>query len=141
MAEHRLDPLLQPTSIALLGASERADSPGRILAEMVINSHYPGSVYPVNPGYTQILGLPCYADLAALPETADHVIIALGNAHLENALSATIEHGAKAATIYSSAILEHDTDPPLKQRLKDMAQVACIQICGVNGMGFYNLEQ
>ncbi len=76
MAEHRLDPLLQPTSIALLGASQRTDSPGRVLSEMVINSHYPGSVYPVNPGYTQILGLPCYADLAALPETVDHVIIA-----------------------------------------------------------------
>jgi acyl-CoA synthetase (NDP forming) len=141
VAEHRLDPLLQPTSIALLGASERTDSPGRVLAEMVISSQFPGSVYPVNPGYPQILGLPCYADLAALPQTVDHVIIALGNAHLESALSAAIEHGAKAATIYSSAVLGQDTDPPLKQRLKDMAQVAGIQICGVNGMGFYNLEQ
>ncbi|HUV23319.1 MAG TPA: CoA-binding protein, partial [Gammaproteobacteria bacterium] len=63
MAEHRLDPLLQPASIALLGASERSDSPGLVLAEMVIRSQYPGSVYPVNPGYTQILGLPCFADL------------------------------------------------------------------------------
>ena len=86
MAEHRLDALLQPASIALLGASQRAESPGLILAEMVINSRYPGSVYPVNPGYPQILGLPCFADLAALPETVDHVIIALGNAHLESAL-------------------------------------------------------
>jgi acyl-CoA synthetase (NDP forming) len=141
MAEHRLDPLLQPASIALLGASERTDSPGMVLAEMVINSRYPGSVYPVNPGYSQILGRPCYVDLATLPETVDHVIIALGNAHLESALSAAIEHGAKAATIYSSAVLEQDTDPPLKQRLKDMAQLAGIQICGINGMGFYNLEQ
>ena len=141
MAEHRLDPLLQPASIALLGASERSDSPGLVLAEMVIRSQYPGSVYPVNPGYTQILGLPCFADLAALPTTVDHVIIALGNAHLEGALSAAIEHGARAATIYSSAVLEQDSDPPLKQRLKDMARRAGIQICGINGMGFYNLQQ
>ena len=141
MAEHRLDPLLQPASIALLGASERTDSPGLVLAEMVIRSRYPGSVYPVNPGYSKILDRPCYADLAALPETVDHVIIALGNSHLESALSATIEHGAKAATIYSSAVLEQETEPPLKQRLKDMAQAAGIQICGINGMGFYNLKQ
>ena len=141
MAEHRLDPLLQPTSIALLGASERADSPGLVLAKMVISSQYPGSVYPVNPGYSQILGRPCYADLTALPETVDHVIIALGNSHLESALNAAIKHGARAATIYSSAVLEQDTEPPLKQRLKNMAQAAGIQICGINGMGFYNLEQ
>ena len=141
MAKHRLDPLLQPASIALLGASERTGSPGLELAKMVINSQYSGAVFPLNPGYPKILDLPCYADLAALPETADHVIIALGNAQLENALSATIEHGARAATIYSSAVLEQDTVPPLKQRLKDMAQRAGIQICGINGMGFYNLEQ
>jgi hypothetical protein len=48
MAEHRLDPLLQPASIALLGASERAGSPGRILAEMVIESDYQGEIFPVN---------------------------------------------------------------------------------------------
>ena len=141
MAEHRLDPLLQPTSIALLGASERNDSPGLTLAEMMIKSDYAGAVYPVNPGYPKILGLPCYPDLAALPETVDHVVIALGNAHLEAALAASIEHGARAATIYSSAVLKQETDPPLKQRLKAMAQRAGIQICGINGMGFYNLEQ
>ena len=141
MAEHRLDPLLQPVSIALLGASERADSPGRVLAEMIIESEYSGTVYPVNPGYSEILGRHCYPDLAALPETVEHVVIALGNAHLESALGAAIEHGAKAATIYSSAVLEQDTDPPLQQRLTDMAKAAGIHICGINGMGFYNLER
>jgi acyl-CoA synthetase (NDP forming) len=140
VTEHPLDPLLQPASIALLGASERAGSPGITLAGMVIESDYAGAVYPVNPGYTQILGLPCYADLAALPQTVDHVIIALGNAHLEGALSAVIEHGAKAATIYSSGVLQQDCEPPLKQRLAAMARAAGLHICGINGMGFYNLE-
>jgi acyl-CoA synthetase (NDP forming) len=139
-AKHPLDPLLQPASIALLGASERAASPGRVLAGMVIESDYAGAVYPVNPGYTQILGLPCYPDLAALPRTVDHVIIALGNAHLEDALAAVIEHGAKAATIYSSGVLQEDSEPRLKQRLAIMARSAGLHICGINGMGFYNLE-
>jgi acyl-CoA synthetase (NDP forming) len=139
-ARHPLDPLLQPASIALLGASERAGSPGRVLAGMVIESDYAGAVYPVNPGYTQILGLPCYADLAALPQTVDHVIIALGNAHLEEALARVIAHGAKAATIYSSGVLQEDSEPTLKQRLATMARAAGLRICGINGMGFYNLE-
>ena len=141
MVEHPLDPLLQPASIALLGASERAGSPGRILAEMVIESDYAGEVFPVNSGYSSILGLPCYPDLKSLPQTVEHVVIALGNRHLETALGAAIEHGAKAATIYSSGVLDNDGDPPLKRRLAEMARTAGMQICGINGMGFYNPEQ
>ena len=141
MTEHRLDPLLQPASIALLGASERADSPGHVLARMVIEAEYSGKIFPLNPGYDTILGLPCYPDLAALPETVEHVVIALGNPHLESALQAVIEHGAQAVTIYSSGVLDDDSEPPLKQRLTRLARDAGLLICGINGMGFYNLEQ
>jgi len=140
MTEHRLDPLLQPASIALVGASERAGSPGQILARMVIESDYPGEIYPVNPGYAQILGKPCYPTLESLPRTVEHVVIAIGNPYLESALRASIEHGAKAATIYSSGVLEEDAEPSLKQRLSRMAAAAGLQICGINGMGFYNLK-
>ncbi len=78
MTEHPLDALLQPTTIALLGASERADSPGRVLAQMIFESEYAGAAYPVNPGYSEILGRHCYPDLDALPVTVEHVVIALG---------------------------------------------------------------
>ena len=141
MAEHRLDPLLKPASVALLGVSERSGSPGQILASMVVESDYRGDIYLVNPRYSQLHGLPCYASLEALPHSVDHVVIALANEHLESALRESIEHGAKAATIYSSAVLQQDTEPPLKQRLATMASAAGIQLCGVNGKGFYNLEQ
>ena len=60
MAEHPLDPLLDPRSVALVGASAREGSPGHNLADMVVNSDYRGKVYPVNPGYQEILGRPCY---------------------------------------------------------------------------------
>ena len=104
MAEHRLDPLLRPVSIALLGVSERSGSPGQVLADMVLESDYAGEVYLVNPRYSEIRGRRCYAYLESLPSRADHVVIALGNAHLEQALEATIAHGARAAT---------DVRPPL----------------------------
>lgn len=138
MTEHRLDALLKPASIALVGASERPGSPGRILAQMVIESNFAGAVYPVNPGYEQILGRDCYPGLEAVPEPVEHVVIALGNAHLESALQAAIEHGARAATIYASGVLAEDSEPKLAQRLADTAGAAGIAICGINGMGFYN---
>ena len=138
MTEHRLDPLLKPQRIALVGVSNRDASPGQTLAKMLLESDYQGEIYLINPGYPEILGQPCYPDLSALPVTVDHVVIALGNAHLEAALQATIDHGARAATIYASGIPEQDTEPTLINRLQSMAQQAGLEICGINGMGFYS---
>ena len=107
---HRLDPLLAPASIALVGASERKGSPGRVLTEMIVNSGFDGRVYPVHPVYGSIQGQTCFPDLASLPETVDHVVLAVSNERLETALAEAIVHGAKAATIYSSCVLEDDTD-------------------------------
>jgi acyl-CoA synthetase (NDP forming) len=137
---HRLDPLLKPASIALVGVSERDGSPGQMLAKMVLESDYAGEVYLVNPRYDEILGRPCLPTLESLPVTVDHAVIALGNPHLESALQATIDHGARAATIYSSGILEQDSEPRLLQRLTSMAKAAGLEVCGLNGMGFYNLS-
>lgn len=140
MRKHHLDPLLKPASIALMGVSERSESPGHTLLKMVLESDYSGDVYLINPRYSKILGQTCYPCLDSLSVTVDHIVIALGNQHLEAALKSTIEHGARAATIYSSGILEQDSEPNLMQRLTSMAVTAGIQICGINGMGFYNLK-
>ena len=137
-SKHRLDPLLKPASIALLGASARDGSPGHILAAMMFDSDFAGGLYPVNRGYAEILGQPCYPDLESLPECVDQVVIALGNAHLEAALAAAARHGARAATIYSSGVLADEAEPRLLERLRAIASEAGMQICGVNGMGFYN---
>ena len=137
---HALDPLLKPTSIALVGASEREGSPGRMLAELVIDSSFEGRVYPINPGYQSILETPCYTDLDSLPETVDHAVLAVSNQRMESALASAIKHGAGAATIYSSCVIENDTEPPLKTRLENMANEAGIAICGGNCMGFYSIQ-
>jgi acyl-CoA synthetase (NDP forming) len=135
---HRLDPLLKPASIALLGASARSKSNGLAMVEMCRIDGYEGRVYPVNPRYSEIAGLRCHPELEALPETVDHVVIALANAQLEEGLGRAIAHGAKAATIFGSSQLQGDTQPRLSERIKRRAQDAGIAICGGNSMGFYN---
>jgi acyl-CoA synthetase (NDP forming) len=140
MTEHPLDPLLKPGSIALLGASAKPGSPGHNLSEMIFKSAYAGKVYAVNPGYDRIDEYPCYSDLASLPEIVDHVVLAVANERLQQALEDVIAHGARAATIYASCYLDNDTQPALKDRLTSRAQEAGIAICGGNGMGFYNVS-
>ena len=135
---HRLDPLLRPQSIAVLGATERAGTVGRITVENLLNGGYEGRLYAVNPGRDAVLGVPCFASLAALPEPVEHVIFAISDTRVEAALEEVIAHGARAATLMSSLVLAGDRLPPLRERVLAKIRASGLLVCGANGMGFYN---
>jgi acyl-CoA synthetase (NDP forming) len=135
---HRLDPLLRPRSIAVIGASERPDSVGRQTMENLLTGGYRGDLYAINPGYESVCGVPCFASLEALPDKVEHVVLTLGDSRIEAALDATIAHGAKAATMMSSLVLENDSTPLLRDRVNAKIEASGLIVCGANGMGFYN---
>ena len=135
---HVLDPLLRPASIAVVGASERQHSVGRRTIENLLTGEYPGRLYAVNPGYESVLGVPCFPNLEALPETVEHVVLTLGDARIEEALDAVIEHGATAATMMSALMLAEDSEPLLRDRIEAKVKASGLIVCGANGMGFYN---
>ena len=137
-ATHRLDALLAPKSLALVGASVKPDTAGNDMVRMAIGAGYAGNVTPINPKYESIEGLACLPSLTDLPEAPDHVAIALGDDRLEAALRQAIEAGAKAATIFASGV--DGGDETLPSRLGAMAREAGIEMCGINCMGFYNLD-
>jgi acyl-CoA synthetase (NDP forming) len=83
---HRLDSLLRPRSIAVLGATERIGSVGRNAVENLLKGGFEGRLYAVNPGRTSVCGVPCFPLLAALPEPVEHVIFAVGDARVEAAV-------------------------------------------------------
>jgi len=139
-AAHRLAPLLAPDSIALIGASPKVESVGNGMIRGIREGKFGGRVYLVNPNYSEIDGAACYTSLAALPERVDHAVIGVANARLEAQLADAIKHEVRAATIFASCYLENDRDPPLTRRIAAMARAAGMQLCGGNGMGFYNLE-
>ncbi len=135
---HRLDPLLRPRSIAVLGATEREGTVGRNTVENLLKGGYDGGLYAVNPGRKWVLGVPCYPTLAELPEPVEHVIFAVADSRMDAALDDVIAHGARAATMMSSLVIEGDTDPPLRDRLLARIRKSGLVVCGANGMGFYN---
>ncbi len=140
MTAHRLDPLLRPTSVAVLGASQREGRVGHTFVRQCLNAGFKGRLYPVNPRYETVEGLPCYPSLEALPEPVEHVIFAIPNAAIEEGLDKAIAAGAKAATMVSSLYLPDDSDPRLPERVAAKAQAAGLALCGANCMGFYNFE-
>ena len=75
MNTNKVEALLNPTSIAILGARE---NPAGWTARIFTNLQrfdFPGPVYPVNPNHDEIWGTKCYPDLAALPTVPDHLVV------------------------------------------------------------------
>lgn len=138
MASHRLDPLLRPASIAVIGARAKLGTVGRTLLTQLRQGGFAGPVYPINPRHAEIDGMTCYPSLAELPETVEHIIFAVADEHMDAAFDQAVTHGIKAATIISTLALENDGDPPIKERIRQRALAAGIAVCGCNCMGFYN---
>jgi acyl-CoA synthetase (NDP forming) len=137
---HRLDPLLRPKTIAIVGASEREHSLGAQTLANLTRGEFPGDIYPVNPQYSELSGLRCYPDLKALPATPELAIFCIGDNRVEQILDEIIEIGAPAVSIMSSLIVDDDNSPNLKTRMQEKIRDAGIIACGANGMGFYNVR-
>jgi acyl-CoA synthetase (NDP forming) len=152
-----LAPLLEPRSVAVVGASARPGSFGEQLVGQLLAGGYQGAVHLVNPRYPEVAGRPCRPSLAEVPGPVDLAVLAVPNAALEDQLHAAAKAGIPAAVIFASCI---DRDPaphpgrdlassdragpavpPLAERLATIAREAGMAVCGGNGMGFFNLEQ
>src|SRR5437867_12265833 len=72
---HYLRPLLAPKSVALVGASERPGSLGRIVYENMLAGQFQGELYAVNPNHTTVLGQRAYASLAAIGQSVELAVI------------------------------------------------------------------
>ena len=138
MEGHALGPLLAPRSIALVGASQRPNTPGHDMVRMLERGGFRGVAHAINPNYRTIESYPCVPSLAELPSPPDLAVLSVRNDRLEATLAEAIAVGARSAVIFASGFLADDRDPPLTQRLAAMARAARMPICGGNCMGFYN---
>ena len=115
---HRLDPCCDRDSIAVLGASERADTVGRTTIENLLPRRLRRSALRSQSALpARSAACPASPRLAALPEAVEHVIFAVSDERVEAALDEAIAHGARAATMMSALVLDQDRDPPLRERV------------------------
>ncbi len=90
MLEQALDVLRTHKSFAILGVSRDPQKYGHEVFE-ALHAHY--TVYPINPKYDQVDGLPCYASLDVLPETPEVVVTALAPHVTEQVIPRCIDRG------------------------------------------------
>ena len=141
MTSHYLSPLLTPRSIALVGASARAESFGNGMIHSCTSAGFAGDIHLVNPRYEEIEGLACHPSLGDIPRPLDLAVLCVANERLEAVLGEAIAAGARAAAIFASCYMdEPGGGAALTERLAAMAREAAMPICGGNSMGFYNAD-
>lgn len=130
---------LAPRSIAIVGASDNANKIGGRPLAYLGRFGYRGALFPINPQRAEVQGLRTYADLAALPEVPDAVIIAVPGDLAIAAVDECAAMGVQIAVVMSSGFGE--TDPNGKQVERAMAARARAQgmrVVGPNSQGLAN---
>jgi len=132
------DRVFRPRAVALLGATGRADAfmarPLRWLTER----GYAGRVYPINPKYTELSGVPCYPSLDAAPEPIDLVLALVPAAQTVDAVYAAAAVGAAAVVVFASGFAEiGPAGAALQQRLAEAARQTGVRVLGPNCQGIF----
>ncbi len=136
--------MLEARSIALVGVSRRRGSLGaRALVELERSPGKP-ALHLVNPRYAgeSIGSRRVVASLDDLVDPVDLVVLAVGDANLEQELTKAAARGDRAAVIFASAFdpVPPDGAAPLRSRLAEIASGAGMALCGGGCMGFVSRE-
>jgi acetate---CoA ligase (ADP-forming) len=134
----KLDPLVKPRSVAIVGATDRV-SPARSIIESLGALGFPGAIYPVNPKYQTVLNHVCYPSLTDLPEAPDVVVFSIRKPLLPEQVRLAVKRGARAAVIYDSGFAELGEDGARQQaEIAGLCREAGMAVCGPNCMGILN---
>ena len=130
-----LDPFFKPRGIAVIGASARPGSVGYVIVEQ-LKKRFKGAIYPVNPRYTEILGLKCYPTVEEVPDPVDLAVIAVRAEIVPQVMESVGKRGIRAAIIVSGGFAEIGPEGEERQRkVVEIAQRYGIRVIGPNCIG------
>ena len=98
--------VFSPKSIAVIGASRKENSLGRIIFSNILLGGYTGVLFPVNPKASSILGVKCYPNIAAIPDPIDLAVIVIPNVAIPAVIEECGKKGVKGLIIISAGFKE-----------------------------------
>ncbi|WP_321797647.1 acetate--CoA ligase family protein [Caballeronia sp. J97] len=132
----RLDALVNPRSIAIVGASVDGTSISGQPMRFLTQHGYRGALYPVNPKYREIAGVACYDSIAALPETPDLALILVAARRVPQMLRECGERGIRHAIVYGSGFAESGAaGAALQRECAEIARAHRMRVIGPNCQG------
>src|ERR687886_1154703 len=97
-----LDAIFRPGTVAVIGATERVGSVGRTLMRNLISSPFGGTVFPVNPKRSNVLGIKAYPSIAEVPERVDLAVIAVPASAVPDIIAECADAGVGGALVISA---------------------------------------
>ncbi len=137
--EDTLTPLLNPGSVAIIGASDDQTRIGGRPLRYMRDAGFNGHLYPVNPNRESVQGLPAFASITDVPDPIDTAIIAVPASAVVATAEACAAANVKAAIIFSAGFAEMSGDGRRHQdALATIARTTPMRIVGPNCLGVYN---
>ena len=130
MSIRNLDHLLDPASVAVFGASQRAGSVGTTVWKNLREGGFGGPLYAVNPKYQYLAGEPVYARATDLPTVPDLAVICSPPSTVPILIAELGELGTRAAIVLTAGL-----DAIQRKAMRDAARPHLLRILGPNCIG------
>ena len=132
--------VLAPRSVAVVGVSVSADSIGSKTLSKIEQAGFGGSIFIVNPKYSELRGRPCYPSISSLPQMPDCVVIAVPREFVESIVAECASRRVGGVIVFSSGYAETGLKDRERQqeRLLATCRHADMRLLGPNCLGLLN---
>jgi acetyltransferase len=132
MSIRNLHHVIAPRSIAVIGASDREGSLGRVVMGNLLTGGFAGEIWPVNPKYDAIAGLACHRTIGAIPGVPDLAVILTPPDSVPGIIGELGAKGTRAAVVITAGL---GSENGLRQAMLDAARPYLFRIVGPNTVG------
>lgn len=137
MSVRNLEHLFRPTSVAVIGASNRPHSVGHTVMHNLLEGGFAGPVMPVNPKYEAVAGVRTYPDAGSLPLTPDLAVICTPAMMVPGLIAELGARGTKAVAMLTAGLTREKDDAgrTLQDAMLEAARPNLLRIVGPNCIG------
>ncbi|MBW2093022.1 MAG: CoA-binding protein, partial [Deltaproteobacteria bacterium] len=134
-----LDPLFNPSSVAIIGASNDSHKSGGMFLKSLLDHRFAGQLYPVNPRSPEVMGLKSYSNVNDIPGEVDLAIITIPAQAALGAIADCAGKGVKFVIIHSAGFGELGPEgKELEGKIVETAGAGGVRVVGPNCMGIYS---
>ena len=140
-ATTELAAFFRPRVVAVIGASRERNKIGSEILRNLIATKFAGTIVPVHPVATELLGLKAYARVAQIPITVDLAIVAVPSAHVDAVVDDCLAKGVRAICIITAGFGECGEEGRRReQAIVSKARAGGCRVIGPNCMGLLNTD-
>ncbi len=131
----------EPRGVAVIGATPKPNTGGlSLITNLTLG--YDGPIYPVNPRYSEIVGLPCYPRISEVPDPIELALIFVPAPGVPSVLEECLARGLKGAIIESGGFAEVGPEgKALQDRCLEIARRGGMRLWGPNCMGLIDIRK